>query len=199
MNESTTFNALKLLLPQGEFRELTDIEEDKINNLVSRFDSLAVYSWVVLSESFELKKQNNISYLALLSINYYQKSVKTPQNEILTTEQELIGVCELRHDYGQVLIRPETLGDKISDLFVHADFDFSFDPDFSKKYYVVASNEERLRLNVTPSFLSVINKFEGLEIEIVGKTLMVRLRKPYSIENGQLIVNFLQGINDGFN
>jgi len=97
------------------------------------------------------------------------------------------------------LIRPETIEDKINDLFSHIDIDFDFDKEFSKKYCVLANNESLLRMNISMQFIERINEINDLEIEINDNILIVRLRKQFTPENGEIIAKFITGINNGRN
>jgi hypothetical protein len=199
MNDKIIIENLKPILTSYQFRELSATEEKNIQKLISHFDSLNNYSSVILSDSVEIKKYQNISFLVLLSIKITYKEIRTPQNERSFLEYELIGFTILHKDYGRILIRPETIVDKISDLFVHTDLDFDFDKDFSKKYYLAANDEKRARKNISANFLETIRHYNGLEIELDGNILMVRLRKPFSQETGEIIANFLTEINNGYN
>jgi len=97
------------------------------------------------------------------------------------------------------LIKPETIEDKINDLFSHVDIDFDFDKEFSKKYYVIVNNESLFRNNISTQFIETIRDVNGLEIEMNDNILIVRLRKQYTAENGEIIAKFITGINNGRN
>ncbi len=198
-----TSNVLREMMePHLADCHLVDIpasEEELINNIAGCFDSFKPYSMVVLSEIIGLVSQGRKSWLALLSINHTAKAIRLPQHEQKLTEYELVGIAILKRDYGKVYIRPETLGDKISELFVHEEVDFEAEPEFSRKYYVLTNNEENLRKTVAPRFLRIIARFDELEIEIQGKALVVRLRKAFTPEIGKLIAEFVAEINDGEN
>ena len=144
-------------------------------------------------------KNQQLSFLLLLSMTFVYKSTKSPQNETRFSEYELIGIATLKKDYGRVLIRPETIEDKINNLFLSTDIDFDFNKGFSKKYYVVANDETKVRKCISNSFLETVRGFSGLEIELDGNILMVRLKKQFTQENGEIITNFLTAINDGYN
>jgi len=199
MNSSIIIETLNSILADCQFRELNEPEFEEIENIILRFDSLNNYSQVVLSEAIEIKKYQQISFLVLLSMTFSFKSTKSPQNETRFSEYELIGIATLKQDYGRVLIRPETIEDKIKNLFLVTDIDFDFNEDFSKKYYVVANDETKVRNCISNSFLETVRGFDDLEIELDGTILMVRLRKQFTRENAETISNFLTAINDGYN
>ena len=199
MNDSIIIDNLRTIMTNCQFRELNESEEENIKKIISRFNSLNNYSLIVLSDVVEVKKNQHTSFLSLLSITYSYKDVKSPQNERGFSEYELIGIAILEKDYGRVLIRPETIADKIKDLFLYTDIDFDFDEVFSKKYYVSANDETKLRNCISKSFLETVRCFSGLEIELDGNILMIRLRKQFTQENGEIITNFITAINDGCN
>lgn len=199
MNDSIIIDRLNSILTNFQFRVLNEPEVTKIEDMIMNFESISNYSQVVFSEAIEIKKNHQISSLHLLSITYIYKSSKIPQNESMHSEYELIGIAKLKKDYGRVLIRPETIEDKIINLFFNIDIDFDFNKDFSKKYYVVANDETKVRNCISNSFLETIRRFSGLEIELNSNILMVRLRKQFTQENGEIITNFLTSINDGYN
>ena len=199
MNDSIIINELNSILANCQFRELSEPEVANIENIILHFDSLSNYSQVILSEAIEIKKNQQLSFLLLFSMTFVYKSTKSPQNETRFSEYELIGIAKLKKDYGRVLIRPETIEDKINNLFLSTDIDFDFNKSFSKKYYVVANDETKVRKCISNSFLETVRGFSGLEIELEGNILMVRLRKQFTQENGEIITNFLTAINDGYN
>lgn len=174
-------------------------ETELIHKHLNRFESLKEYPMVVIAEVLKLQKNNQASFLPLLSLNYSVKQTKIPIHEENFAEFELVGICELRKDYGMVIIRPETIVDKIVDWFVPVEIDFDIDPDFSEKYYVLTNDDSKLKRVANKGFLTAIKNFDGLEIEINGSILMVRLRKPFTTENAKTIIGFLAQINDGIN
>jgi hypothetical protein len=199
MKDSIIIGKLNSFLNNCQLRELNEPEVANIENIILQFDSLSNYSQVVLSEAIELKKNQQISFLLLLSITFSYKSTKSPQNETRFSEYELIGIAKLKKDYGRVLIRPETIEDKINNMFLSTDIDFEYNKSFNKKYYVVANDETKARKCISNSFLEIVRGFGGLEIELDGNILLVRLRKQFTQENGEIIANFLTAINDGYN
>lgn len=187
------------LMPENQFKTASDSEEAKVSDHLLLFESLKSYPMVVMAETVSLISQQQKSFLCLLSLTFTSRGVKSPHSEQSFSEYEIIGIAPLRKDYGQVLIRPESLEDKISEVFIHTDIDFDIDHDFSRKFYVDASDEDRLRLRISPGFLRTFSRFHGIEAEISGNVLMARLRKPFTVENGIFIAGFLAEINNGEN
>ena len=199
MNDTIIIDNLETKFKDCVLRKLIEKEEDNIIRIISRFESLGYYSLALLSEAVEIKKNENTSYLLLLNLQTTIKGVKIPQNETIISEYEIIGLALLNKNYGKVLIRPETIEDKINDLFSHIDIDFEFEKEFSKKYCVLANTEALLRMNISKQFIETINENNDLEIEIDDNILIVRLRKQFTPENGEIIAKFITGINNGRN
>lgn len=182
-----------------QYSKVTNQTEEEISNKLNDFYSIKMNQMVTLSDVLELPDTTNKSYLILLTVNTEQNGVKIPQSEVSNTTQELVGLSFLKKDYGKVYIKPENFFDKLIDLFAHGDIDFENDPEFSKKYYVVASDEHKLRQTVSTAFLKTVGHFDGLEIEIMGKELLVRIYKPISPKIADTISQFLTEINNGEN
>ena len=199
MNETIIIDSLKTKLKDCFLRKINDKEEENIVNIISRFESLENYSLVLLSEAVEIKNNENSSFLLLLNLHTTFKGIRTPQNETDISDYELIGLVLLKKKYGKVLIRPETIEDKINDLFTHLDIDFDFDKKFSRKYCVLADNESQFRNTISKQFIETIREINGLEVEINENVLIVRLRKQFTPENGEIIAHFITAINNGYN
>lgn len=199
MNKTLVIDNLKDRLENSTLRRLTESEEEMIVSNLSRFDTFENYSLALLTEAMEIQKNGISSYLLLLNLQTIVKGTRTPQTETTISDYELIGVALLKKKYGRVLIKPETIEDKINDLFSHVDIDFDFDKEFSKKYWVIATNESLFRNNISTQFIETIRDVDGLEIEIDDNVLIARLRKQFTPENGEIIARFITGINNGRN
>ena len=182
--------------PANKLEAISEQEEAKVHKMLSGFECFESYTPAFLTDVVKIKDSFDL-YLCLLSLNFEFKGRKTPQNITTTTEQELIGLAVLHKKYGHVYIRPETLGDKLQELFVKNEIDFEADKEFSRKYYVVADNEMRCRMNLSAGFLSIVKAYNGLEIEINDTILIARFRKPFTKETGEELLQLLDGIGRG--
>jgi hypothetical protein len=183
-------------VPANKLEAISEQEEAKVHKMLSVFECFESYTPAFLTDVVKIKDSFDL-YLCLLSLNFEFKGRKTPQNITTTTEQELIGLAVLHKKYGHVYIRPETLGDKLQELFVKNEIDFEADKEFSRKYYVVADNEMRCRMNLSSGFLSIVKPYNGLEIEINDTILIARFRKPFTKETGEELLQLLDGIGRG--
>jgi len=197
--QASIAETLQSLLPEFTFRQATEKDEKSILDLLAQSTDFGQYSSVRLSEIAELIHNENHSFLCLINLEFIFKGIKCPQHVNYVFEQELIGIAVLRKDYGRVIIRPETLADKIAELFNSTEVDFADDQAFSSRYYVLAENESLFRFSVSSEFRKAIKKFNEIEIEIIGNILIARFKKPFSDESGSEIVNFMSEINNGYN
>jgi hypothetical protein len=85
--------------------------------------------------------------------------------------QQLIRVPTSR-DFGRVTMRLETTADKFTEIFRSRDVDFSQHKDFSDRYYVLASDEKKLRDSIPDEFLELISR-QKLTVEIQGGVISV--------------------------
>ena len=169
------------------------------HEMLSGMDFYKSYDFVVITETMKVVRDNRISFLVLLNFNYTVKPVKYPLHAYSENYAEIIGIVRLVKDYGRVFIRPETMEDKISELFSKVEVDFENETQLNRKYFTVTDQEQRLRTQVAPQFLRAIAKRDDLEIEINGHILFVRTRHPNAPETATVLAEFLAEINDGSN
>jgi hypothetical protein len=191
----------QVVVSGGDFRleNANEKECELAHEMLSGMDFYKSYDFVVITETMKVLKDDRISFLVLLNFNYTVKPVKYPLHAFSENYAEMIGIVRLTKDYGRVFIRPETIEDKITELFSRIEIDFENETQFNRKYYTVADHEERLRTQVTSHFLRTIAKFDDLEIEINGHNLFVRTRHPYAPEVARILAEFLAEINNGSN
>ena len=87
-------------------------------------------------------------------------------------------------DLGHVIIRPETAGDKISELFNSIDIDFKKHKKFSFKYFVTSENSEKVRANMPDELLLYLKNVKGVSIELIDGFGLICNNKTISNDNG---------------
>jgi hypothetical protein len=88
-------------------------------------------------------------------------------------------VLALNRGYGHILIKSETMFDKIHELVHPIEIDFKDDPEFSKKFYVLASDELMARSFLNLRFRNCLKqlKEKDLWIEVSLDKLIVGNKK----------------------
>lgn len=132
----------------------------------------------VYFSAWELKKHKQAFKLCLVQ---YETSYTTA-NQFggsihIDSSFYLYGHLKIKDNYGTVLIRPETFGDKITELFVKKEIDFKTHPLFSYKYFVLADGSDNLVKTLPHELLDFLEKINGLQLEFRNQYCLFRLPK----------------------
>jgi len=165
------------------------------------------YSDVQLIKAFKSVGGNPYSLLFFLLRNiypehhlYYPNAVvergAPMERQILYSIDDLsiYGMIKLRNDYGNVLIHPETLGDKIHELIEHKEIKFPDYPHFNSKYYVVALDTEKFCSVISEDLINLIDSVPHAFVEIHNDLLLIGLKKNADIDNALVLVDFLDAV-----
>ena len=193
MSENSIIEILNSI--SAKLEQATATEEQNLIRLLSQFAMMQDYLQVDMSFAVRIANQNSNGFLCMLSFTYEVHSHKTPQSKHQFSEFELVGIAILKNDYGHTFIQPETIADKINELFDKVELDFECDKIFSSKFYVLSDEEEKFRASCTPGFMKAIRKAGEIHIEILGRTLLVRYRKSYTPEIGRKLHEFICAIS----
>lgn len=133
--------------------------------------------------AWEVKKQEQAFKLCLVQ---YETSYTTA-NQLggstqIDTSFYLYGQLKIKGDFGTVLIRPETFGDKITELFVKTEIDFESHPLFSYKYFVLADGADNLIKTLPNELLKFLENVNGLQLELRNQYCLFRLPKAMNQE-----------------
>ncbi|MCB9002399.1 MAG: hypothetical protein H6537_10565 [Bacteroidales bacterium] len=179
-----------------QIQKLNMNEEKKIIKILSQFSMMSKYDKVTLFSSFKLIGCNYETTLILLTFNSHDYTVsRNAPRVIKNVDCELIGLTSIKPDLGNVFIKPETITDKFNELINPVEIDFKEDKEFSSKYYVLADNEQQLRLNIDYRLLEEIKRQNDLYIEIKNRYLIARTLKPVNNDSINVIVELMNGID----
>lgn len=181
-------------------KKIRDSEQPKIGKQLSRYNSFKEYPLVALFDAYAIQHSHPFELLVVTTNSTIDRIVSKHQiNRETIVEHEYVGLARLKKNYGHTFIRPETITDKINELFNPVEVDFESAKSFNNKYYVLTDNEQNLRNQITTNFLNTISKYDGLEIEIINKTLILRTRSRISLKSATKVVNCMARISDGKN
>lgn len=176
--------------------QATEAEEAEIQEKLSQFDAFDEFQQVFLYGAARIACNDQDAWFAVVSLNAQPEGLTAYQGQQPgMTELAYVGLTALNKDFGRVDIRPETTTESIIEIFHPTKVKFEMDPEFSKKYRAMADDAEKVKDQVTGPFLDAIKQFDGLNLEIRGKNLMVRLPKGLSVEVGQKLADFVMRIN----
>lgn len=97
------------------------------------------------------------------------------RSKIEENQNYIFGILDLKKDFGEVLICPETLYNKIFELFNPIELDFESHPKFSKRFYTMAKNKEHFKNTIPIEFLDYLETLNDFEIEFSGKKCVFRM------------------------
>jgi hypothetical protein len=134
----------------------------------------------VLIDAYHLTEKGIDVTLALFEHQFAQRRYVTRghiETQVASALHEM-ALVDLPINLGRVLIRPESLGDKVSEWFAKREIDFEDYPTFSRRYYVLADDDGRARRGLPGPFLQKVGEVERMVIEINGSTLAAMKLRP---------------------
>lgn len=142
--------------------------------------------------SYVIKHERSDSYLLFLETKHHGISEK----EKVTGEHFLYhtwGLAYLKKDFGRIVIRHETLRDKIIELIHPIELDFDDDKAFSNTFYVIVSDVQKAKESMDRKFRNAVMDIRdnNFIIEIVNHTLMIGSHHPIPAEKAVEIAEFV--------
>lgn len=180
----TIIDSFKELCSSCTFRQLKDESRQDLNESLGAFDILEAFEPIYFIDAIQIASNGKHLNLCLLSINSNslgpQISGLREQSQV---EYAIVAYLQLKKNYGHVLMRPELLSDKISELFRKVEIDFNDQPEFSKNYFVLSEEEDLFTKTVSDTFLNTIGRHKGLFIEISNDQMILTFKKGLSRES----------------
>jgi acetolactate synthase small subunit len=182
-----------------KFQETYEILKAKFNiqptgNINFHLNQLEVfrqYSNIKLRGSFVIKHLNQDSYV--LFVETETKVVDRMKISTSYYEYQTWALAYLKQDFGRVLIRRETLADKIIELVHPVELDFAEDKPFSDTFYVQVNDHQKAVNAINRNFRNAVMdvRVDHFMIEIVDHTLIIGDRKPVSPERAVHLAEFV--------
>ncbi len=143
------------------------------------------------AQVLELNNQSRSFHLAFLEMKYDVYSGK--YNTGSASEIQSWGMLNLGQDFGHIVIREETLIDKIHELINPIELDFEEDPAFSKRFFVLTDDKDKAFrfLNQSMRFLIMSLPEDHILIEVVGNQLLIGNKKIVQKEFALSAINFM--------
>jgi hypothetical protein len=143
--------------------------------------------------SYVIKNDGNSSYILFVQIH-----CKAENKAGITDhyDHQTWALAYLKHNFGRVLIRPETLRDKIVELIHPLEIDFAADKAFSDLFYVVANDHEKAVKGIDRNLRNAIMdvREDDFIIEIVDHTLIIGSKKDMSPERAIHLAEFVSRV-----
>jgi hypothetical protein len=146
--------------------------------LLGRFDELKKYQGLYVHKVTELKGDLN-SFIVLLVEKHLTiiEHRRTGRRQKEIEEIEPILIFSIPTDIGRVLIKKETIADKVADLFNKVDIDFKEYPGFSKNYLVIGEKPDLVLGHLPKGLIESLDKVENMTVEINGNWGLLRPEK----------------------
>ena len=166
-----------------DFKQFSSFTYDSINNF---------------GPVIRLQSQLKPFYLTFIEVGYITTGGRRGDNGHL--EYQTWGVVLLKNSYEHILIKPETLLDKIHNLITPVDLNFEEDKNFSRKYYVVTNDELKARPLLTQSFRDMICNIEvdDFMIEVIDNKLIIGNKRVVDPESAVAFAKFLNTISKNY-
>ena len=180
--------------------DLTNIDADEVHALEDTFKLLKAKFRVSVSEdtTFDIRQfdlfnnQTDISIGGTLLINHPESGCYLHFLKILTKvlngrgpaisyyKYQVWASATLRNNFGKLVIRRETVVDKIINLVHPTELHFKDDPIFSKKINVVADDKDKAARSMTKAFRNVLLEISRADwhIEIINSSLIIGSIQP---------------------
>jgi len=149
---------------------------------------------VNLRGSYVIKSARTDCYILFVEIHKLKKSSSKHDPGLYDYyEYQTWALAYTKKDFGRVLIRPETLADKIIELIHPVELDFDDDKAFSDTFYVLVNDRWKADIAIDRNFRNAVMdvRHEDIVIEIIDHTLIIGYRKPVSPESSVQLAEFV--------
>lgn len=166
-----------------------------INFHLEDFEVLRSYENIELKGSFVVKHANNDCYILFLE-NFFRSfgGIGSKGSQIIDRyEYQTWALAYLKKDFGRVMIRRETLTDKILELIHPIELDFAEDKPFSDTFYVLVNDLHKATLAIDRNFRNAAMdiRHDDFIIEIVNHTLIIGTRDTISPQSAVYLADFV--------
>ena len=149
---------------------------------------------VNLRGSFVIKNARTSCYVLFIETHTIRKGGSGRVSRLVDHyEYQVWALAYLKKDFGRVLIRPETLADKIIELVHPVELDFDDDKAFSDTFYVLANDRWKADIAMDRNFRNVVMdmRHEDVVIEVIDHTAIIGHRDLVSPERSAQLAEFV--------
>jgi hypothetical protein len=146
---------------------------------------------VNVRDSYVIKQEGNSSYVLFVETPFKPTNIKAGVTN--RCDCQTWALAYLKHNFGRVLIRPETLRDKIVELIHPLEIDFKEDKAFSNTFYVVANDHKKASAGINRNFRNAVMdvREDDFVIEIVEHTLIIGSKKTILPDRAVYLAEFV--------
>jgi hypothetical protein len=180
----TTYSALK---------DNFDIQATgHIDFRLADLETFKQYTGINVRGSFVIKGAKTDCYMLFVEVDH-QSATGVHGAFTQHREYQTWALAYLKHDFGRVLIRKETLADKIIELVHPVELDFKEDKAFSDIFYVVVNDHNKAVAGIDRNFRNAVMdvRGDGFVIEILDHTLIIGDREPITADRAIHLAEFV--------
>ncbi|MCR8559863.1 hypothetical protein KXD93_19590 [Mucilaginibacter sp. BJC16-A38] len=165
-----------------------------INFQLEQFEVFRGYVSINIRGSFVIKQDNNNDCYILFVETVSRVAGRQGIAEI--PKYQVWALAYLKNDFGRVLIRRETLADKIIELVHPVELDFDEDKPFSDTFYVLINDREKATRAIDRNFRNAVMdvRMDNFMIEVVEHSLIIGDYDPVSPEKTIHMAEFITRI-----
>jgi len=133
-------------------------------------------------------------YILFVENNYFAGGSKT--GNVYHKVQQAWAVAYVKQDFGRILIRRETLADKIIELVHPVEIDFADDKPFSDTFYVLANDVGKATAAINRNFRNAVMdiRADNFVIEVIEHSLLIGNRETLSPEKTVHLAEFIERV-----
>ncbi|GAA4334446.1 hypothetical protein GCM10023149_41830 [Mucilaginibacter gynuensis] len=150
------------------------------------------YSSVAVTASYRITTDCDSCYIIFADTT---RKVAGPRGRITEQrEYQTWAIAYLKRDLGRILIRRETLADKIIELIHPIELDFKEDKPFSDTFYVLVDNLQKAIAGIDRNFRNAVMDIreDDFIIEINSHTLLAGSHKPIPPQKALHLAEFIE-------
>jgi len=158
-------------------KKLYKLKEVKVNDSIKSFKILASKHNPFIYYSWKVNKKNLNFHLNIIDYQINEYSSNDEIEEYPESHKYFYGFLKIKNDYGNTLIRPETLEDKLRELIDPVEIDFPNHKKFSNMYYVLTEDKNKLLKVIDEELLVYLSAIKNIVIEFKTNSCLFRLPK----------------------
>jgi len=163
-----------------------------INFQLEQFEVFRRYASVNLKASYVIKHENNNDGYLL----FVETAAREHTRQHGTTDVHSYQVWVLaymKHDFGRILLRRETLADKLIELVHPVELDFEDDKAFSDTYYLLVNDREKAVHACDRKFRNAAMdlRHDHFYVEVVEHTLIAGCHEQITAEQATTLCEFV--------
>ncbi|MBS1525411.1 MAG: hypothetical protein JST19_07170 [Bacteroidetes bacterium] len=174
----------------------TKFEIEPTGDIDFHLDNFEVFrGWTDVNtrSSFVIKNARSNCYILFIEAHKRITNFRSVPPTYDRFEYQVWALAYAKKDFGRVLIRPETLADKLIELVHPVELDFDDDKAFSDTFYVLVNDRWKADIAMDRNFRNIVMdmRHEDVVIEVIDHTLIIGYGKPTSPNASVQLADFV--------